>query len=64
MSVQIYNQKNGALNEADRTELGRLLYKARYMVKAGKKKANDRPNSANVQYIEIWADGDWPEKGK
>ena len=63
MSVKIYNQKTGALTEADRYELGRLLFKAGYMVRSGKEKSSEKPNSAYSHYIEIWGDNDRPKEG-
>ena len=63
MSIKIYNQKNGALNEADRYELGRILFKAGYMVRAGKEKSSEKHNSTYSHYIEIWGDNDRPREG-
>ncbi len=47
---RIYPQKAGALNEAERLEIAKLLIKAGYAVKIGTKK----PKNTNVYFIEYW----------
>lgn len=47
--MRIYPQKAGALNEADRLELARLLIKAGYTVRIG----SEKPKGTNIYYVEF-----------
>ena len=47
---RIYPQKAGALNEAERLEIAKLLIKAGYAVKIGIEKTKNK----NVYFIEYW----------
>lgn len=47
---RIYPQKAGALNEAKRLEIAKLLIKAGYAVKIG----IEKPKNTNVYFIEYW----------
>lgn len=47
---RIYPQKAGALNEAERLEIAKLLIKAGYAVKIG----TEKPKNKNVYFIEYW----------
>ena len=62
--MRIYAQKNGSMNEADRLNLLTLLTKAGYAVHIGKEKPKDRPNAANVFYVEYSAAAIFPDNDK
>lgn len=51
---KIYSKKSGALNEADRLEIAKLLIKAGYAVRLGREKPADRKNGAYVYFVEFW----------
>ena len=51
---KICNQKTGALNESERLEIARLLLKAGYTVRLGRKKPMGKPNGAYTYFIEYW----------
>jgi len=54
MKQKIYSQKSGALNEAERIEIAKLLIKAGYIVRVGKEKPPGKQSGANVYFIEYW----------
>jgi hypothetical protein len=54
--MRIYALKQGALNEAERLELARLLIKAGYMVRVGKEKATKSNTGYYVEYIKVGED--------
>ena len=51
--MKIYPVKSGALNEAERLELARLLIKAGYTVRLGKDKPVGRTSSTYVHFVEF-----------
>lgn len=62
--MRIYAQKNGSLNETDRLNILTMLAKAGYAVRLGKEKPKDKPNAANVFYVEYSAAAIFPDDEK
>lgn len=50
--MKITSQKTGALNEADRLQLGTLLLKAGYTVRLGKERPKAKTSTTYTYYVE------------
>ena len=51
--MKIYSLKNGALNEAERLEIARLLIKAGYTVRVGSEAPPGNPNGKKSYFVEF-----------